>query len=76
MATDRIVIDHNIMGGVPCIRGTRIPAATILGYMAEGATTAEVLDYYPQLVIADVLACLQFAAEAVDERHLPLQLPA
>ena len=76
MTTDRILIDHSIMGGVPCIRGTRIPVATILGLMAEGAPTAEVLDYYPQLLLADVLACLQFAAAAVDERHLPLQLPA
>jgi len=44
---DRIVIDHRIMGGVPCIRGTRIPVATVLGLLAQGASTAEVLSDYP-----------------------------
>ena len=44
MANDRILIDHHIMGGVPCVRGTRIPVATILGLMAAGVSTSEVLD--------------------------------
>ena len=76
MSTDRIIIDHQIMGGVPCIRGTRIPAATILGLMAEGVSSSGVLEYYPQLTTADILACLEYAAAALDERHLPLRLPA
>jgi uncharacterized protein (DUF433 family) len=76
MSTDRIVIDHQIMGGVPCIRGTRVPAATILGLMAEGVSAPGVLDYYPQLTMTDILACLEYAAAALDERHLPLKLPA
>jgi uncharacterized protein (DUF433 family) len=44
--------------------------------MAEGVSTQEVLGYYPQLTLADILACLELAAAAVDERHLPLKLPA
>ena len=74
MARDQILIDHRIMGGVPCIRGTRIPVATILGLMAQGASTTEVLSHYPQIAAADTLACLEFAAAAVDGRHLPLVL--
>ena len=68
----RVLIDHTIMGGVPCIRGTRIPVATILGLLGEGVTTDEVLDMYPQLVIDDITACLRYAADAVDQRTLPL----
>ena len=45
---DRVLVDHLIMGGVPCIRGTRIPVATVLGLMSEGVSTAEILEYYPQ----------------------------
>ena len=75
MTNERILIDHHIMGGVPCVRGTRIPAATILDLMAEGASTSEVLEYHPQLVLADVLASFEYAPSAVDDRHLPIKLP-
>jgi len=47
-----------------------------MGLMAEGVSIAEVLDYYPQLVPDDILACFESAASVVDERHLPLRLPA
>ena len=70
---DRILIDHRIMGGVPCIRGTRIPVATILGLLAQGASTAEVLSDYPQIATADIEACLEFAAAAVDGRLWQLE---
>ena len=73
---NRIVIDHRIMGGVPCVKGTRVPVATIVGLLAQGLPINEVSEHYPQLTLDDVLACLEFAANAVDERHLPLQLPA
>lgn len=73
MAMDRILIDHRIMGGVPCIRGTRIPVATILGLLAQGASTAEVLSDHPQIAAADIEACLEFAATAVDGRLWALE---
>ena len=68
--------DHRIMGGVPCITGTRIPVATIVGLVAEGLTVGQIVAEYPQLTAADVRAALEFAAAAVDERQLPLRTPA
>ena len=76
VGTDRVVIDHRIMGGVPCIAGTRIPVATIVGLIAEGLTADGVIADYPQLTDEDVRAALEFAAAAVDERHIPLRTPA
>lgn len=60
------------MGGVPCIRGLRIPVATVVGMVAEKMTNAEILSHYPDLAEEDIQECLQFAAEAVRERELPL----
>ncbi|WP_322761154.1 DUF433 domain-containing protein [Frankia sp. Cr2] len=72
----RITINHQIMGGVPCVAGTRIPVATIVGLVANGLTTGEIVAEYPQLVPDDVQACLGYAARAVDERELPVRLTA
>lgn len=74
--TDRISIDHQIMGGVPCIAGTRIPVATVVGLLGQGYSVDDVLADYSTLTREDVLAALQFAANAVDERELPLRLTA
>jgi uncharacterized protein (DUF433 family) len=63
------------MGGVPCIRGMRIPVATVVGMVAEGMTKAEILKAYPDLEPADIQEALQYAAEAVRERELPLAAP-
>lgn len=76
MTEDRIVADHRIMGGVPCIRGTRIPVATIVGLVAQGHDVDAILADYPQLTADDVRAALEFAAAAVAERQLPLRTPA
>lgn len=76
MADRRIDVDHRIMGGGPCISGTRIPVTTVVGLIAEGLTVAELVGEYPQLTAEDVRAALAYAAEAVDERHLPLRPPA
>lgn len=72
MAYERITIDHEQMGGVACIRGLRIPVATVVGMIAEGMAEAEVLAAYPDLVIEDIREALRYAAEAVRERSLPL----
>ncbi|HET8684476.1 MAG TPA: DUF433 domain-containing protein [Micromonosporaceae bacterium] len=72
----RISIDHRVMGGVPCIAGTRIPVSTVLGLLAHGQSIEEVLAGYPTLSREDILAALEFAANAVDERELPLRLSA
>ena len=72
MRFTRITVDPRQMGGVPCIRGLRIPVASVVGLIAQGLTVAEVLDEHPDLVAEDVLQALGFAAAAVDERELPL----
>ena len=68
----RVTVNASIMGGVPCIRGSRIPVATIVGLIADGMTETEVLAAYPDLAVDDIHEALQFAAEAVRERALPL----
>ncbi|MBN1564458.1 MAG: DUF433 domain-containing protein [Anaerolineae bacterium] len=72
MTFTRITIDPNKMGGVPCVRGLRIPVATVIGMMAEGMSTEEILYAYPDLEREDIPEALRFAAEAVRERTLPL----
>jgi uncharacterized protein (DUF433 family) len=73
VAFERIAVDHRIMGGVPCIRGTRIPVATVIGVIAEGMTTEEILADFPQLTVEDIQDALCYAAAAVDEREIPLR---
>jgi uncharacterized protein (DUF433 family) len=67
----RITVDPKQMGGVPCIRGLRIPVATVVGMVADGMGEAEILDAYPDLSSEDIHEALRFAAEAVRERTLP-----
>jgi uncharacterized protein (DUF433 family) len=69
----RISVDHRIMGGVPCIRGTRIPVATVVASVAEGMTPGEIIAAFPQLAVEDIQDALRYAAAAVDERELPLK---
>jgi uncharacterized protein (DUF433 family) len=75
MKFQRITIDPEQMAGVPCIRGLRIPVATVIGMLAEGMTEAEILATYPDLEAADIQEALRYAAEAVRERELPLMVP-
>lgn len=72
MAFERITITPEQMGGVPCIRGLRIPVATVIEMLAEGMTTDEILRDYPDLEPDDIPAALRFAAAAVPERELPV----
>jgi uncharacterized protein (DUF433 family) len=72
MRDTRITGNPRQMGGVPCIRGLRIPVATVVGMVAEGLTEAEILGAYPGLEREDIREALQYAAEAVRERELPL----
>lgn len=69
---DRIVIDPEIMGGKPCIRGTRVTVGTITGLLASGADEAEILRLYPYLKHEDILAALGYATWRAEERELPL----
>ena len=68
----RITVRADQMGGVPCIRGLRIPVATVVGMVAERMADKEILDAFPDLEPEDIHEALLFAAEAVRERELPL----
>ncbi len=70
-AFKRITVTPNQMGGLPCIRGLRIPVATVVGMVGEGMTEADILKAYPDLELEDIREALRFAAEAVRERELP-----
>jgi uncharacterized protein (DUF433 family) len=75
MRFTRITVDPQQMGGVPCIRGLRIPVATIVSMIADGMTEAEILSAYPDLAGEDIHEALRYAADAVRERELPLLVP-
>jgi uncharacterized protein (DUF433 family) len=68
----RITADAQQMGGVPCIRGLRIPVATVVGMVADGMSEADILTAYPDLEHADIREALRYAAAAVRERELPI----
>ena len=72
MKFTRITVNPRQMGGVPCIRGLRIPVATVVSLIADGMTDEEILQAFPDLERADIREALQYAAEAVRERELPL----
>lgn len=72
MTFTRITINPDQMGGVACIRGLRIPVATVVGMLADGMAGEEILDAYPDLEPDDLSEALRYAAEAVRERELPL----
>ena len=72
MMFTRITISHTQMGGVPCIRGFRIPVSTVVGMVADGMANAEILRSFPDLQLEDIREALRYAAEAVRERELPL----
>ena len=73
---DRITINSRQMGGVPCIRGSRIPVATVVGMIADGMTPDEIVAELPPLELDDISAALRFAADAVADREIPLQTTA
>ena len=72
VAFERITINPDQMGGLPCIRGLRVTVSAVVGQLAAGRTIDEVLADYPYLERADVLAAFEFAAAAVSERELPV----
>jgi uncharacterized protein (DUF433 family) len=72
MTFTRITVNPMQMGGVPCIRGLRIPVATVIEMMADGMTPKEIQGAFPDLEAGDIDEALHFAADAVRERQLPL----
>ncbi len=72
MSFTRITVRPDQMGGVPCVRGLRIPVATVVGMVADGMSESEIVAAYPDLEAEDVREAIRYAAEAVRERELPL----
>ncbi len=72
MQFSRITVEPDKMGGVPCIRGIRIPVATVVGLIASGMSVDGILSEYPDLKKEDIYEALAYASEAVRERQLPL----
>jgi uncharacterized protein (DUF433 family) len=76
VAFERITTDPDVMGGLPCMRGLRMPVATVVAMVADGMSVAEIIDDFPYLTAEDIAEALRYAAEAVRERELPLRHPA
>ena len=70
---DRITANPNQMGGIPCIRGLRIPVATIIGLIADEMTHKEILEAYPDLEQEDINQALRFAAYMTKEKEIPIK---
>lgn len=64
--TDRIVQDPDILGGMPAIKGTRIPVAIVIEYLAHNPDFNELFADYPRLTMDDVKACFAFAQALVE----------
>jgi uncharacterized protein (DUF433 family) len=74
MEFKRITVNAEQMGGMPCLRGLRIPVATVVGMLADGMREEEILQGFPDLALEDIKEALRYAAETVRERELPLLL--
>ena len=69
---DRITADPAVMGGKPCIRGQRVTVGTIIGLVASGKSTEQILALYPYLEAEDITQALRYAAWRAEEIDLPL----
>ncbi len=73
---ERITVAPKICHGQACIKGTRIPVHQILHMMANGDTIEDLLEEYPTLKRADILACMEYAAELTEEQIIPDEVVA
>jgi uncharacterized protein (DUF433 family) len=75
-ARDRIEIDPNVHFGKPCITGTRIPVQSVLELVGEGLPFAKIIeDYYPELEVEDIRACVRYAIEVVAAEEIHVAIP-
>ena len=72
----RITFDPDVMGGKPCLRGLRVTVGTIVGLVAAGRTTPEILALYPYLEEDDIREALAYAAWRVEEIEVPVRREA
>ncbi|MGW1060186.1 DUF433 domain-containing protein [Micromonospora rubida] len=71
MDFERITVDPDVMGGVPCVRQSRVPVATVLAMMADGMSATDILTDLPFLDEEDMAEVLHYAADAVRDRAAP-----
>jgi uncharacterized protein (DUF433 family) len=70
---ERIVIDPNVLGGKPVVKGTRLAVEFLIDLLGQGWSESQVLESYPGVEPADLQACLRYAAEILkSERVFPL----
>jgi uncharacterized protein (DUF433 family) len=69
---DRITMDPEKCFGKPCIRGLRMPVASVLAYLSGGMSIEEMLKEWPELEREDIYQALGFAAAMMEERVVPL----
>lgn len=69
MAESLIVSDPQVLGGKPCLRGTRLSVEFLLELAASGATQAQILSQYPQVTPDGLAAAFQYAADALKGEH-------
>lgn len=69
--TDRIEINPKVLHGKPHIAGTRVPVDIILGLLADGLTPEKIIeDHYPHITKEDILACIRYAKQMVEEEEV------
>jgi uncharacterized protein (DUF433 family) len=69
---DHIALDPHVMGGRPCIRGTRVTVGTIVGLVSAGRSVEEIIAAYPYVEREDVMQALAYAAWRSEEREVSL----
>jgi uncharacterized protein (DUF433 family) len=67
---NRIIIDPEILAGKPVVKGTRLAVEFIVGLLAQGWSEADILQNYPGLIREDILACLSYAREILQDEHV------
>lgn len=72
MVLDRITRSPEVMGGKPCLRGMRVTVGTVVGLLASGHTSQEILAAYPYIEAEDIRQALAYAAWRVEEIEVPL----
>lgn len=74
---ERIEVNSNIHFGKPCVAGTRITVQNVLELVAEGIPFAEIIsDYYAELEIEDIRACIRYAIEVLAAEEIHISIPA
>lgn len=66
----RVVLDPTVLSGKPVVRGTRLSVQFIVGLLAQGWSTAQIVQEYEQLAVEDIQACLAYASDLLQTEHV------